>query len=923
MLKKVLQHVSKYPQNSSHPFLSENITILRYFLSFKLFVKIWIFQKFNLLVTYLTRQLIACLVYCLNNFWILQLIAIACQKICCFCCFVSLSSVVHCSLIFSLKNVQINDSFLPYRSSAHRYWFHNSRFQIKSHSYYYFITRTVTSQVIKIALLIAGIEPNPGPPLELTPNFEILTINCNGLTSKVRLLQAIGKIKKHIKNRQAIIFLQESHNADIALLESIWPGSVNVAIGTGGSKGVITIATNHFKLIAFKSDPEGRSLFSCLQFGPNHFINVANLYSPNNHELSKTFISNSLIEWDLFCQIQRDTNPPNSIFSAVIAGDLNCVIHDYDAQQRSRTKGEAALADVISSMMSERDMYDSVLRSSNGNNYTWNRGNTFSKLDYIFISSDLLDLISSYDTIWDLVNSDHAAIKIVINLNNATKRGRSYPKLFLSDLKSEGAVELIKQEICNAIKEFPSHWTPHQKLDFVKVVIRTNILEIRAKNKITLDSIELLRQELNFYNSIPTLNEQQSINFNSIRSELYKAEEAHSEKLRIMAGIKWAEEGERSTKFFLNAVNSKRANSTIDYLNSESGPIHNINDIVSISKNFYKDLYAARNPQLEEDFYKHCPKLSDGAKEHLGQDITIDDLRKALKSCKDSTPGLDGIPYSFYKIFGAQLLPILLDSWKYSTLIGSLPQSQSTSVISLIPKAGKDKHEIRNWRPISISPCDLKIITKALSIRVGTYLEEIICESQMGYVPGRDINFNNRIMRAALDHCKSNNLDYMLMSLDAQKAYDSIDHSYITNTLNAYGFPSHFISTVNLLHNNLQAQVQVNGFLSDRFRIERGVKQGDALSCALFIISIDPLIRNLENNSDIPALELAPNCTLKSMAYADDIAIFTPNNNNCLEIIFKEYERLTKLSGLMLNADKTEILTLSIEGKQKSRGTYN
>ena len=68
----------------------------------------------------------------------------------------------------------------------------------------------------------------------------------------------------------------------------------------------------------------------------------------------------------------------------------------------------------------------------------------------------------------------------------------------------------------------------------------------------------------------------------SIRSELYKAEEAHSEKLRIMAGIKWAEEGERSTKFFLNAVNSKRANSTIDYLNSESGPIHNINDIVSI-----------------------------------------------------------------------------------------------------------------------------------------------------------------------------------------------------------------------------------------------------------------------------------------------------------------------------------------------------
>ena len=95
----------------------------------------------------------------------------------------------------------------------------------------------------------------------------------------------------------------------------------------------------------------------------------------------------------------------------------------------------------------------------------------------------------------------------------------------------------------------------------------------------------------------------------------------------------------------------------------------------------------------------------------------------------------------------------------------------------------------------------------------------------MAYVPGRDIYFNNRLIRTALSYCKNKNLDYIVASLDALKAYDSLYHSYIINTLRAYNFPDNFISQVNLLNSNLQAQVQVNGFMSNRFNIERGVKQ--------------------------------------------------------------------------------------------------
>ena len=192
----------------------------------------------------------------------------------------------------------------------------------------------------------------------------------------------------------------------------------------------------------------------------------------------------------------------------------------------------------------------------------------------------------------------------------------------------------------------------------------------------------------------------------------------------------------------------------------------------------------------------------------------------------------------------------------------------------------------------------------------------------MGYVPGRDINFNNRILKLALDFCNTSNLDYSIMSLDAQKAYDSVDHVYISKTLRAYGFPDNFISAVNILHSNLLAQVQINGFLSNPFSIKRGVKQGDALSCALFIIVIDPQIRNIEMSQYIPELSLTADCKIKTLAYADDIAVITKNSDDLFNKIFAEYGKLTKISGLTLNADKTEILNLSNSDKQSTEASY-
>jgi hypothetical protein len=101
----------------------------------------------------------------------------------------------------------------------------------------------------------------------------------------------------------------------------------------------------------------------------------------------------------------------------------------------------------------------------------------------------------------------------------------------------------------------------------------------------------------------------------------------------------------------------------------------------------------------------------------------------------------------------------------------------------------------------------------------------------------------------------------------------------------------------------------INNQIIGRHCVKRGVKQGDALSCTLFILAIEPLIRNIEKNNDIKSIESK---TIgftwpKVLGYADYITCVMVNDRMGKQALFTEYEKFSKNSGLILNADKTEV----------------
>ena len=126
---------------------------------------------------------------------------------------------------------------------------------------------------------------------------------------------------------------------------------------------------------------------------------------------------------------------------------------------------------------------------------------------------------------------------------------------------------------------------------------------------------------------------------------------------------------------------------------------------------------------------------------------------------------------------------VVRNSRNYSYQCGELTVLQNQSIISLIPKSAKDITILENWRPISLLNVDYKIATKAIANRLKHVLPNIINNSQTGFLKGRYIGENIRILFELLDYVEENEIPGMVFFSDFEKALDSIDHEFLMKCL--------------------------------------------------------------------------------------------------------------------------------------------
>ena len=117
-----------------------------------------------------------------------------------------------------------------------------------------------------------------------------------------------------------------------------------------------------------------------------------------------------------------------------------------------------------------------------------------------------------------------------------------------------------------------------------------------------------------------------------------------------------------------------------------------------------------------------------------------------------------------------------------------MSSSQRQAVITLIEKEGKDRCKLKNWRPISLLNVDYKIVSKVLAMRMEKIIHKLINTDQSGFVKGRFIGESVRNIQDILDFTKQRNIPGLLLFLDFEKAFDSVQWNYFFDTLKTMNF---------------------------------------------------------------------------------------------------------------------------------------
>jgi hypothetical protein len=401
-----------------------------------------------------------------------------------------------------------------------------------------------------------------------------------------------------------------------------------------------------------------------------------------------------------------------------------------------------------------------------------------------------------------------------------------------------------------------------------------------------------------------------------------------SKGAQIRSRANWVEKGEKNTSYFLRLENQRQTWNTIKQLKSEGDTFTTDNDeILRKMGGFYEALYKSTDIDVNEieDYFSKINVeniLNENDKQMLELFPTLQECTDALFAMKNNkSPGLDGLTCEFYKTFWSKLKKHFFSTIQKSFDIDKLPVSQRLSVLSILYKKG-DKNLLENYRPISLTNTDYKIIAFTFARRLQKVIDNLISNDQSAYIKGRFIGLNARIIADIFEYCENCNEDGILLFLDFQKAFDSVEWKFMFKALTSFNFGINFLKWLNILYTEPLFRMKNNGWISKTYRMSRGIRQGCPISAIIFLFVTEILAIQIRKNNSIKGINMVNNDNeneIKIVQHADDCTLplkDKPSMNNALDIINK----FSSVSGMLLNTSKSESIVM---GNLKHKYTDN
>ena len=190
-------------------------------------------------------------------------------------------------------------------------------------------------------------------------------------------------------------------------------------------------------------------------------------------------------------------------------------------------------------------------------------------------------------------------------------------------------------------------------------------------------------------------------------------------------------------------------------------------------------------------------------------------------------------------------------------------------------------------------------------------VDTILRPNQAGFRKGRSCTQQVHILRRIIEGAKSKELPLFATFIDFKKAFDSINRNVMFAVLRHYGIPAKIVEGIRTLYNNSTSKVLVEGKLSNEFKTNTGVLQGDVLAPFIFIIVIDYVMANSEGDFGFITHpkegSRKPLKRLNDLDYADDIALLEQTIEQAQLQLTATSNKANEV-GLEINVEKTKTM---------------
>ena len=770
--------------------------------------------------------------------------------------------------------------------------------------------------------------------------MKILTNNVAGLNQMYKLHMIMRKARTY-----DITFLQETklRASQKALVRAKW-GSNNIfmACDETSRRGVLTLIHPRINPTYLESieDPQAQfHILVCVIKEENYLL--INIYSDPDTDANAEATMNRVLDW------MEDVKRRYMIHHTVMAGDFNYVLRDEDTTSNSRKPRAEA---VCATIMTQHDLYDVAALQSLTPTHTYfrhRREGTSARYDRIYTSPSLIPG-GRYRV--RTRTGDHAPIEWVTEIE-ARKGNWKFPDILLNDTTfMEGLHNTIKDALSGFATDtrvelenlqHQINFEVHNSMEVFTKCIRKvrdycSLKSKQRREKMKQDEAGLIQDLVNArteHNQDPE-NQTKIANLEEAQQRLQLAQTRRSHAAMDRNYTTYATEGERMSRYHFLRSGRGKASRDISKLVIQEPQGDRVIEGAEIPEYMFKKYEKICNPDPAEtqqtiqaflgqdlvDRLKQCPQEH---REILTGPILPSEIRRIMKELKvNSAPGPLGLSNNLMKEITPYIMNILVDLGNRILFADEMPDVEPFlfhRTVIFILKPGKVCTDPDSYRGLSMLEGYFKLYSKILADRMQRTMGIIQSPEQFGFTRGKGCMEASRTVLDVIQHAKRNGLPLLVISTDFSKAFDSITHDHIDESLRLYSFPVKFRNAFMRLARNGTMQFEVNGSMSQDYNVRSGTGQGDPKSAFAFNVAAAPLNHFLAFSDEVPRY-IANGIEVSPVFFADDdLLLLDGSRIDQVMTVLEKMGNFKEVSGLSLNRRKCEFLAINCREEDAER----